>query len=344
MALSDDTGIIQHAVLNVPNRSTGYCIDDVARAWTVALSRLRVLPGDAGALRVAATSLAFMHDAQLPDGRFHNFMGYDRAWLDTAGTPDSNGRTARALGYGMLYAPKASWRELCAKMLTAALPSIGELTYTRSQSFAAVGLSYALAAQPENGAMRSTLSTLIGCLKASYREEHGDDWEWYEPVMTYDNARLPEAMLRGGATLGDADAVAIGLTTLKFYAATTIENGVFVPIGCRGWYYRGGDRARFAQQPLEAAALVDAALAASDVSGDPAFLELAWAGLSWYYGRNSASAVLVIDGGCCDGLEADYLNRNMGAESTLAHLSAAYALAESRSEAKFSRMAKYVRR
>jgi hypothetical protein len=142
--------------------------------------------------------------------------------------------------------------------------------------------------------------------------------------MTYDNARLCEALVRAGAVLDAPELLAVGRTMLDFYAAVTIEDGTYVPIGNAGWYARGGTRARFAQQPLEAAALVDAAAAMLSVTEDERYRALVRAGYEWYFGRNLRGATLVESGGCRDGIGEHAINENMGAESTLAYLMSAY--------------------
>jgi hypothetical protein len=324
LTLSDNVGIIQHAVESVPNRSTGYCTDDVARALIVMFKRLQHTARDPDALRLASIYLAFMFDAQLPDGRFHNFMGYDRTWLDEVGTQDSCGRAMWALGYGARHAPRASWRRVCAVMLDRAIPTTGWLEHPRAQAYAMLGLAHAL--HYESSPLRAdALRTLANELAAGYERERTDDWEWFEPMMTYDNARLPEAMLRAGDALDDVRLIEIARVTLAFLERTVFENGIFVPIGNDGWYRRGGPRARFAQQPLEAAAMVDVELAAFDAFGNPAHRAAAETAAAWYDGKNLLAVAMAHAGGCYDGLEADGPNHNMGAESTLAYLAAAHA-------------------
>ncbi len=330
ITLSDDVGVIQHATEDIPNRATGYCTDDVARALIVVYQKLAIDPRDAEALRLAPIYLAFLQDAQLPDGRFHNFMGYDRQWLDCVGTHDSVGRALWALGFGMRYAPRATWRRLCKRLFNKGLNSLGWLQYARSQSYAIIGLSHAChasIADIELPAYSEALRKLAGALKARFEATCGTDWEWFEDVMTYDNARLPEAMVRAGLALGDRELQGIGRRSLAFYQRVTIEDGVFVPIGNEGWYPRGGPRARYSQQPLEAVSLVDAALAAHEASEDSAFVGTAQMGLDWYLGRNTRGIAMANSGGCLDGLNETSVNLNMGAESTLAYLSAAYSLA-----------------
>ena len=330
ITLSDDVGVIQHAVEDVPNRSTGYCTDDVARAFIVTLQKLDIDPHDGVAERLASSYLAFLHDAQIDDGRFHNFMGYDRSWLDAVGTHDSVGRALWSLGFGMRNAPHASWRRVCKKLFGKALNAIDWLQYLRSQAYAIIGLAHACEASVADGEIpqyRRYLRTLAEKLKQRYLETRDADWHWFENEMTYDNARLPEAMLRSGLTLRDDELIAIGLRTFHFYEGVTIENGIYVPVGNEGWYRRGGVKPRYCQQPLEGVAMVDAALVAYDATADPAHRTTAQVALDWYYGRNSRGIVMARNGGCLDGLNETTVNMNMGAESTLAFLASAYALA-----------------
>lgn len=327
LVLSDDVGIIQHALEDVPDRKTGYCTDDAARAFMVAVAHMRVV-ADRAVEPLARSNLAFLQHAQLDDGRFHNFMGYDRRWLDEVGTHDSCGRAIWALGYGAAFAPAPSWRSVCARLLDRAMPSIGWLGYVRSRAYAMLGLSYAHASgQTRYGPV---LQTLADDLLAAFRANASADWPWFEDVMTYDNARLPEALIRAGRQLGESRYLDAGLEALDFYARVTTENGVYVPIGNDGWYRRGGRRARYDQQPLEACAMVDAQLAAREATGDAAHAAAAELALAWYYGKNSRGVVMARGGGCCDGLSEDSVNPNMGAESTLALHAAALAMADRR--------------
>ncbi len=331
MALTDDVGVIQHAVYDVPNRATGYCTDDVARGFMVALAA-----GSSGEPeRLAATYLAFLHDAQLPDGRFHNFMGYDRNWQEVRGGPDAFARAVWAAGYGSRYAPRETWRRVSALLLRRSLAHAGEVQALRPRAYLILGLVHAYeAAGRADDALRALIAGQAQVLAAAFDAQRAAGWSWFEETMTYDNARLPQALLCAGEALGDARLVEVGAQALDSYEAVVVEDGTFVPIGNAGWYRRGGPRARYAQQPLEAAALVDAALAARGALGDPRYEALARLGLAWFLGKNSAGVALVNDrGGCCDGIDAHGVNQNMGAESTLAYLASALALAHEPTEA-----------
>ena len=333
VTLSDDVGIVQHAVHDVPSRSTGYCTDDVSRASMVALAASANRRLRDRATELAEVYLAFLYDAQSADGRFHNFMGYDRRWLDIVGTEDSFGRALWALGFGMRYAPRDSWRRVCGLMFDRAFPIVATLAYSHSRTYAIIGMSHAFESR---GRSDDHLGHAIRCeaeaLHELFLKNRAPDWAWFEPMMTYDNARLPEALLRAGGILSEPCFVAAGLETLRFYEGVTIENRMFVPIGNQGWYPHGGTRARFGQQPLEAAAMVDAALVAADLTGERQFEALAKTAHDWYFGRNSLGAILVTNGGCRDGIDHHGVSTNMGAESTVAYLSSAIALAEPRGE------------
>ena len=285
------------------------------------------------ALQLAARYLAFMFDAQLRDGRFHNFMGYDRRWLDIVGGQDSFGRALWAMGFGMREAPGDSWKRVCTLIFERAFAIVSTLDAPRARAYAIIGMAHAFEARGRDDA---TLAHTIRCeaeaLAQAFERYADPTWRWFEPILTYDNARLPEAMLRSGALLEEERFIEIGLDALRFYESVTVEDRTFVPVGNQGWYPRGGERAKYGQQPLEAAAMVDAALVAADISRDPHYQALAELAHEWYFGRNSLGAILVDDGGCRDGIDDHGVSTNMGAESTLAYLSSAIALAEPRTE------------
>jgi hypothetical protein len=324
--LTDDVGIIQHAMESVPNRRTGYCTDDVARAFIVALQVLQLAPRDEAAARFASVYLAFLEDAQLQDGRFHNFMSYERTWLDEVGTQDSIGRAMWALGYGVRYAPREPWRRVCRTLFDRGLRAIETFEYLRPRAYAISGLVHAFPALHET-AYAVALRHLADALARAFDETRDERWEWFEPVMTYDNARLPEALIRAGQTLGEQHLADRGRAALAFYEETTLEDGIFIPIGNEGWFPRAGPRAVYEQQPLEAYAMIDAELAAYDATSDSAHVANAETALAWYYGKNTRGNVMAHGGGCYDGLGQDAPNRNMGAESTLALLASSYTMA-----------------
>lgn len=329
VALTDDVGLFQHATLDVPNRSCGYCTDDVGRALIVATdAAVRDDTAEIGT-RLLTTYLSYLHDAQLPDGWFHGFMGYDRRWQDDAASSDAVGRAIWGLGYTERNAPRRTWRVLASRLRGAALPAIARMEFLRSRAYAILGLVHALAgAPPDAAAVRGALDESATSLLQAYERHRGRGWQWCEDLMTYDNARLPEALLRAGAALSNERYVRAGLAMLEFYAGVVIEDGTFVPVGNAGWYPRGGEKSRTGQQPLEAAAMVDAACAALAVTGNQRWRHVAEIGDAWFHGSNTHGVCLPCEaGGCADGLDELTMNSNMGAESTLAYLMSAIAMA-----------------
>ena len=324
LALTDDVGLLQHARRNVPNRAHGYCLDDVGRALVIACDAAAHPMSAAVGRRLLSIYLAYIVDAQRYDGRFHNFMGYDRRWQDHGGTDDSFGRACWGLGYAATHAPDRETRTVARELLSAALPHVAELPFLRSRAYAALGLVHVVAVDRRDVAASAALRAAVTAIYDAYRTAGAPEWQWCEAVMTYDNARLCEALMRAGSTLDEPELFAAGREMLDFYARVTMEDGTFVPIGNDGWYARGGTRARFAQQPLEAAALVDAAAFALVVTDDARYRALVQAGYEWYFGRNLRGATLVESGGCRDGIGEREINVNMGAESTLAYLMSAY--------------------
>lgn len=331
--MTDDVGLLQHARRDVPSRTHGYCTDDVGRALIVACDAANDRRTAEAGARLITTYLAFLSDAQLRDGWFHNFMGYDRRWQDNRGTEDAFGRALWGLGYAAARAPRATWQAAAVDLVRGGIPHVASLAYLHAGAYAALGLAHLVSARPDDAESRAALRSAAGAIADAYRAVAAPDWAWCETIMTYDNARLCEALLRAGIVLEDPEFVRIGREMLDFYAGITVEDGTFVPIGNEGWYARGGVRARFGQQPLEAAGLVDAALVAYAATGEERYRSLAQVGYAWFFGRNLLGAVLVENGGCRDGIDVHTVNENMGAESTLAYLMSAYAVAREQPQA-----------
>jgi hypothetical protein len=329
IAMTDDVGVFQHARHDIPNRSFGYCTDDVARALIVAVEASRRRPTEAAGAKLTSTYLGFLTDAQQLDGWFHNFMGYDRRWQDTRGTDDSFGRALWGLGYAAARAPRDTWRRVARDAFDRGLPHVADLPHLRSRAYASLGI-VALAAVAPDARLDAALRAAVTPIAAAYHDIASPGWRWCHDTMTYDNARLCEALIRAGSRLGDAALVDAGLDMFAFLASIVVEDGTFVPIGNDGWYPRGGVRARYGQQPLEAASFVDAALAAYAVTGDAGDRALADVAGAWFFGRNTENALLVTNGGCRDGLDPHGVSENMGAESTLAYLMSAITLADER--------------
>jgi glycosyltransferase involved in cell wall biosynthesis len=320
--MSDAVGIVQHAVFSVPNRDHGYCIDDNARALIMMVRR-----GDRRAAELAPTYAAFLQHGWNPTRRrFRNFMGYDRRWLEECGSEDSNGRTLWALGLTAARAPWPAIRDWASKLFDESAGIATDFTAPRARAFAAFGADELLRRHPGHQLARDLLQQSSEQLMQLHDQNGRDDWNWFEPSLAYDNARLPESLIRSGRALGNAEMVELGLSTLDWLMGRqTSPRGTFRPVGCHGFFRPYASPLAFDQQPLEATATIDAAAAAHEVSEDPKWRKAARDAFAWFFGDNDAGAPLAdsADGSCFDGLMATGINRNQGAESILSlHLAA----------------------
>jgi glycosyltransferase involved in cell wall biosynthesis len=324
--LTDDTGILQHATQDVPNRSEGYCTDDNARALTL-LVRLEALGCDsAETRRLTSTYAAFVGHAFMPDtGRFRNFLGWDRRWLDERGSDDCLGRAIVALAACIGRSRNTRLQHWAVPMVVPALRAAVAATSPRGWALAAIGLRDYLHRLSGDLLAVRLQRTFIGRLVDLQRANAATGWPWIEDVVAYENARVCEALVSSGAT----EAVAVGLEMLTWLTSVQrSEGGRFTPIGCRGFFRRGGRPAAFDQQPIEAEATIAACLAAFEATREPHWLDLAWNAFDWFQGHNILGIALADPhtGGCRDGLMPDRTNENRGAESTLAYLSSLAAM------------------
>ena len=325
--MSDSVGILQHALYSVADRNHGYCIDDNARALILAVRRGREEP--AGPMAgLASTYAAFVeHGWNAETRRFRNFMGYDRRWLEPSGSDDSNGRTLWGLGYTASHSP---WSGLCdwsLGLFEKVVPELGSLAAPRAKAFAALGGHFLLASHPGHPLAYALLRDAGDKLMILRGAARRSGWDWFEPELAYDNARMCEALLRAGQALDEPAMIDAGLETLGWLVGQqTGARGTFRPVGSKGFGRTYAAPLAFDQQPLEAAATIDAAAAAFAISGDHRWARVARDAFGWFFGDNDLGVPLadLRDGGCFDGLMATGINRNQGAESILAlHLAAA---------------------
>lgn len=319
-AMTDDVGIIQHTIHGIPDRMHGYCIDDNARALMLVC---QTRTGDpALRRRLASCYAAFVQHAWYPERRrFRNFMGYDRRWLEDEGSEDSNGRALWTLGTVVRDAQDAALRRWATGLFNDALPIAEEVGAPRAIAFSLLGMAAMLHAEPAHekclALTRHHLDQFIHMLETARRP----DWPWFEAMLAYDNARLPQAMIAAGRAVGHEAAVATGLETLSWIIAMqTGPRGMFRPVGTEGFGKPYAQPAPFDQQPLEAAATVDACVAAFAATGDRRWADHGRTALRWFTGDNDLGLSLVAQdaGMCYDGLTPAGVNLNQGAESTLA--------------------------
>jgi hypothetical protein len=342
--MTDNTGIFQHAIFNVPNFAEGYCTDDNARAFilTLLLEETTSLATQRQFEHLASTYVAFLWAAfDQETCRFRNFMDHQRRWLERAGSEDSHARALWAAGTALGRSTNEGHRNLCALLFQRGLPTVESFTSPRAWAFALLAIHEYLRAFSGDRNANQVREILTNRLVELFRSNSSKDWMWFEPVVTYDNARLSQAVILTGYWTSRGDVVEIGLRSLRWLVEQQKADGDhFAPIGSNGFWTRGTECARFDQQPLEAYAMIAACVEAYSLTSDPMWQRAARRCFEWFLGRNDLGESLYDSstGGCRDALHSDRVNQNQGAESSLAfHL----ALAEmTRAEAVLAREVK----
>ncbi|HEX2922614.1 MAG TPA: glycosyl transferase family 1, partial [Chloroflexota bacterium] len=318
--MTDDTGVVQHSLYAIPDHNYGYSIDDQARALIVALKHFN-LTGNWESVDLATCYLRFLNYAQLPDGRFHNFMAFDRHWQDEVGSEDSNGRVVWALGYTALTGVEEDLQMTARTMLLRAFPAIRKLSYLRARAFAILGLYHYLRTEPGDQQAREMVLLHADALLRAYRSESGSDWDWFEDRLTYSNGRIPQSLMLAYLITWKPEYLEVARHSLDFLLRTAhlFEPDSIDLVGQDGWYTRGASCARYDQQPVDANGLLDACLTAHQLLAGKRYLSEAQLAFAWYHGRNVLGKPLYCEstGGCFDGLTPDGMNRNQGAESTI---------------------------
>jgi len=324
--MTDDTGMFQHARFSLPNLTEGYTTDDNARALIMAVMLYEQNKIN-DYLALVYRYLAFLLHAQNESGGFRNFMTYGRQFTEKEGSEDCFGRCLWALSY--TYASSImplGVKEACNAAIVKALPNIQNLFEVRGQAYAMIGLGYIKGPQAD-----ILLKELADSLISRFENDAGDeDWQWFENNLTYDNAVLPWALFVAYDRLGQDHLLRVAKESLQFFDKVTFLDGFFRAVGCKGWLLRGSEPAQYDEQPLEASTATLAHLAAYEVTGDPAMLELAQKSFAWYLGNNSLNQCLIDEesGGCRDGITAKGFNLNQGAESIVGYCIANLALAK----------------
>jgi glycosyltransferase involved in cell wall biosynthesis len=322
--MTDETGILQHAVFTIPNYREGYTTDDNARALMVSI--LLEALGNEESLGLASRYLAFIWYAfNTESGRFRNLMDYQRHWLEDGGSDDSHGRTLWALGTVLGRSNTPALQSMAGRVFEQALPAILKTTSPRAWAFALIGIHEYLQRFTGDRRASQVREVLSGRLLTMYQTHRSDDWRWFEDSLTYCNAALPHALLMCGQSIPDTTMTEAGLEALSWLAdVQRADAGHFVPIGSNGFYHQGGERARFDQQPVEAQAMVSACLEAYRITNNKRWRKEARRAFEWFLGRNDLNLPVYdpTTGGCQDGLHPDRINENQGTESTLAFLHA----------------------
>lgn len=324
--LTDDVGLLQHAIGSVPNYAEGYTTDDNARGLILGVLLEEVgLDGSAFAAGLPSRYMAFLWYAyNASHGRFRNLLGYDRKWVEEIGSPDAHGRAVWALATVLGRSRHDGLRRAAGRLFEDALPAMMHLADDlRPAAYALVGLHDYLRRYPGDRAVQQTFVVLADRLSRAYSRNASPDWPWFEQKLSYVNATLPHALLVAGRWLKQPAMAQAALDALDWLARNqTAPDGHFAPVGNDGFWSRDGQRARFDQQPIEAHAMVSACLAAHRATGEPRWEQEARRAFEWFLGRNDLGVAVYdpANGGCYDGLHREGVNTNQGAESTLSFL------------------------
>ncbi len=317
--LTDDTGIVQHARYGIPFLKEGYCMDDNSRALIMALMAYDQFESKE-ALDLLPIYLSFIQYMQCENGDFRNFLSFKREYLDEVGTDDSYGRTLWALGYMICNSPNNSYKEFARELFFYSLPHLDELTHLRGFANSVIGLSHYLKSNPDE-VVELKMMALADKLVNAYDQQKATGWDWFEEKLTYDNAILPLALLKAFDVTNHHVYKEVALKTLHFLDKETLDQGYYNPVGNDGWFYKNQDKAFFDQQAIETMAAVLMYFQAFEVTQDVTFIEKMFKTYLWFLGENALRVPLYDHetNGCCDGLMPHGLNRNQGAESTLAY-------------------------
>lgn len=344
--MSDSTGMLQHAVFSVPNYREGYTTDDNARALIVTVQLDDLVQNSdeflidehllSASRELGRRYLAFLWHAFNPKTkRFRNFMAYNRTWLEEVGSEDSHGRALWSLGTVLGQSSNEGLRGMAARLFESSISSALDFTSPRSWAFTLLGTHCYLQRYPGDRAVNLVQNTLLEKLKEAFKKNVVEDWPWIEDVVTYCNPVLPQTLIRIGQSIGDQEAVQIGLSSLEWLIKIQqSEKGWIMPIGSLGFYTRGGEIAYFDQQPVEVYSLISASLDAYRATQELSWYHNADQAFEWFLGRNALGMPVYDDvtGGCRDGLHIDRLNENQGAESTLSFIQSLLEMQQFRAE------------
>ena len=320
--MTDSTGLIQHAIYCLPRRESGYTTDDNARALRLC-TRLWRRHQDEPLLRRISTYLSFLEFAHCPGRGFHNFMSYQRYWLDAEGCGDCQGQAVRALAEVLGSTLPDDYRQLSRELIKSVLPFLADLRSIRAQAYITLAWSHLWATGTSDIEQLESIAwgasqRLVEC----YHRAQRPDWKWFESHMTYANAVIPQALLVAGKRWPKEEFLDVAQSSFDFLDRVTTTGDMFWPVGNSGWYPHREDKALYDQQPVEAVCMAEAAWVAYDLLHDEKYLACFHRARAWFHGQNSLHVPLVEvpAGACCDGLQSNGVNRNQGAESTLAYL------------------------
>jgi hypothetical protein len=319
--LTDDTGILQHSKFAIPKRKEGYTTDDNARALIASL-RYDAIFGDSKIGKLVDVYLGFLFYMQRTDGRFRNLLGYDRRFMDNADSEDCMGRALWACGQCLDSRLPQEKKLLAKELFDRTFAWCSSFKSLRARALSIMGLYHYLKAHPQDQNASLNIEVFVRQLIEHYEDESSNEWNWFEPYLTYINGRLPHALFLAYDSTKNDKCLKVAKDSLDFLLKVQMVEDRFLPIGNRGWYSRGGQRATYDQQSIEASCMVEAALVAYRTTGDEKYQKAAYTIFEWFLGKNSKNFVVynVETGGCHDGITPNGLNLNEGAEATISYL------------------------
>lgn len=327
-SLTDDTGLLQHAKFATPKRREGYTTDDNARAL-MACIKYHQIYGGSEIEKLIDVYLGFLFHMQRSDGKMHNFLSYNRQFIDDVGSEDCMGRALWACGCTMSSNLPIEKRLVSKEIFDKGFSWVPDFKSLRSKAFAILGLCHYQKAYPQDQNVILNMKALADQLLNNYKHESSADWRWFEPYFTYVNGRLPQALFEAYKNTNIKEYPQIAKESFDFSLEVQMIDDKFVPVGNNGWYRKGRERAMYDQQSIEASCMVEAALAAFRVTGDEEYRRTAQDIFDWFLGKNSQGVVVynMETGGCYDGITPRGLNLNQGAEATVSYLLARLELA-----------------
>ena len=317
-SLCDDTGLFQHAHYSVPNRKKGYSTDDVARAIVFLCNHCSV-QDNPRAMKILSVCVSFLHFANRPDGAFHNFLSYNRRWVDRTGSEDSHGRAIWAAGTASrASALDAAARNAAEEIFRNSAGRIVRFRSPRSRSFGMLGCAPARDIDVAQDMLREGGNFLVRLFKDTARK----GWQWFEPYLTYCNARIPHALYLAYDVFENEEYLDVAEESMRFLINVMFEEDMLDVPGNHAWFEAGGTKSTFDQQPVEAGTMVEALVCAFHVTRSGEYLDRAAQALEWYHGKNRIGRALIdpSTGACYDGLMPSGVNKNQGAEAVLSYL------------------------
>jgi hypothetical protein len=315
--------MFQHSKYATPNRKEGYTTDDNARAL-IACTNYFMLYNDTNVEKLIARYLGLLFYMQRSDGKMHNYLGYDRKLLDEIGSEDCMGRTLWATGYCLNSKLPEETKLVSKEIFDKVFAWTPSFTSPRAKAFAILGLFHYQKAYPKDQNVKLNIRELADQLTRQFELESSEGWDWFESYLTYSNARLPHSLFLAYESTGEKMYLKVASKSMKFLINIQTINEIFVPIGNRGWYRKGSNRAIYDQQSIEASCTTEAAIAAFRNTQEEAYRKAAYDAFGWFFGKNLKGVMLYDpkNGSCCDGITPHGLNLNKGAEATLAYLQA----------------------